>query len=144
MANKKITYFLTHVLVIGVVIFLLASIAKPVYRQMGLSVRIDYAISEITGLQDSIKQFFEKTGRIPLSVDELPGPHHIHYPDGGGAKFEDDGVIQIYFEFEPELKAGNIYYSPVVKNGELLWKCTATGEELLKIVSNRCRGDLRK
>ena len=147
--NKKANrQLIMELIIVAGIIFLLALVALPVYKDMTARVRFQYALNEVTSKQMPIvESYFQEHQKLPESPTSLDASHKILFPDGGGTEIEANGKIKLWFDVIPRLKETSIYLIPHINNEELsnnksnsannknqlIWHCDINGKEKERI-----------
>ncbi|MBF0266464.1 MAG: hypothetical protein HQL46_14460 [Gammaproteobacteria bacterium] len=144
--KKSVKKLLIEISIVITIIFLLSRIALPVYKEKINRVRFNYALSELLDKQKPlVDDYYKEHKRLPASASKISSSTEIRFPDGGGTRIEENGIIHLWFDVIPELKEASIYLVPTVKNdnkGSLSWRCDVSGKEkerIEKYFGNTCK-----
>jgi uncharacterized RDD family membrane protein YckC len=87
--------------------------------------RVAYAIEQTRPLREKVEVFQVRERRMP-TAGELGVPEWTPYPDGGGYRLQDGGIL-ITFTKLPELKGHSIFFRPAPAGDgkKVQWQCSA-------------------
>lgn len=123
--GQKISGLVAGILCLGLgVVLFSATHAQRIHERR---IRTSYAMEQVEGLRAKVEAFYVQNRRWP-SVQEIHEPDWNPYPDGGGYRLLDSGVIEITFTVLADLKGHRITFVPSLVNGGPVWTCSTDAE----------------